>query len=314
MMILLTVLLAIAQTGPPAPGRATNSSASARQSVNDKPAGNQKPPTKPLPPFNPSTANPQQKPSNARQPKNEPQTVRVTEFPAVSVSRDWAEWVLWGFNGALVIVGFLGIRLAYKTLLAIEKQTKATEDAATATQIAAEATKESADTAKKAVDLQRVAMDQWIDTDDWKAGPRFIQPTATEAFIPIKFTVVNNTNFKMFLDRVTVWIDREEAVSIWYRGKLLTPNGGEQPVTIERRLMGIKLESYRKGVYRFEIGGIAFYIDAFGDKQEERFGFHCSCQMSSHAEFEPISFYPPDAAELEAQKQRKAQTQQDNPN
>jgi len=224
-------------------------------------------------------------------------------------------------DGMLVVVGIItfiiigwqsletkhAAKAAADSVEAINKQATIMEQQTTATQDAAEAT-------KKSVELQRVAMQQWIDTEDWEAGPRFIQPTATEGFLPISFTIVNNTKFKMYLDRVTVWIDREEAVSIWYRNKLLTPDGDVQPVAIERRLMGVKLESYRIGVYRFEIGGVVSYVDAFGDKQEEKFGFHCSSRMSAHADFEPIAFYPPDAAELEAQKQRKAQTQQDNPN
>lgn len=153
MLILLTVLLAVSQTAPPIPGKAPNGPAGAGQSVGDKAGDNQKPPANPLPSLNPVTANPQQETSKTPQPKNEPQPVRITEFPSVSVSRDWADWGLWFFNGLLVLVGFLGVRLAYKTLSAIEKQTKATEIAAEATKISADATKESVEAINRQVGI-----------------------------------------------------------------------------------------------------------------------------------------------------------------
>lgn len=189
----------------------------------------------------------------------------------------------------------------------MEQQTASTEKAAIATQAAAEAT-------NKSVELQRVAMQQWIDTDDWKAGPGFIQPTATEAFLPVSFDVVNTTKYKMLLDRVDIWIDREEACTVWFRKQLLTPDGGHATVGFQRKLEGLKLETYRKGLLRFEIGGVVSYVDAFGEAQEQKFGFHCACSMTTHADFDPIAFYPPDERELEAQKKRKARAEQQSPN
>jgi hypothetical protein len=170
----------------------------------------------------------------------------------------------------------------------------------------------SSDATQKSVELQKIAMEQWVDTDEWAAGPVFIQPTATEAFLPISFAIVNTTKFKLILDRVDLWIDREKAASVWFRKQLLTPEGGSTSVRIERKLVGLKLESYRKGLLRFEIGGVVSYVDAFGQAEQQRFGFHCGCRMSANADSEPIAFDPPDAEELEAQKRREA-TQQQNP-
>lgn len=210
------------------------------------------------------------------------------------------QWILVILTGALVLVGAV-------TGGFICWQAWETRRAAEATQKAAKATEAS-------VDLQKVAMEQWIDTDDWEAGSVFIQPTATEAFLPISFSVVNTTKFKMLLDRVELWIDREEAASIWFRKQLLTPEGGYTSVEIQRRLVGVKLDSYRKGILRFEIGGVVSYVDAFGQAQKQRFGFHCACRMDGRADFESIAFDPPDAREIEAQQRRKAQTKQTNPN
>jgi hypothetical protein len=55
-------------------------------------------------------------------------------------------------------------------------------------------------------------------------------------------------------------------------------------------------------------------VDAFGKEQEQRFGFHCECRMHQSAEFKAIAFDPPDAIEIEQQKRRKAQAQQEEAN
>jgi hypothetical protein len=170
--------------------------------------------------------------------------------------------------------------------------------------------KESADAALRGIELQKVAMEQWIVTDDWEAGPIHIPDNAVEVFLPIRFAIANTTKFKMFLNRVEVWIDRRPAIDTYFRGQLLTPGGGSATVEIQRKLSGMGLESYRKGFVRFEIGGIVYYVDAFGKEQEQRFGFHCSCRMDQEAYFKPIAFIPPDAIEIEQQKRKIASAQQ----
>ncbi len=206
---------------------------------------------------------------------------------------------LWS-NLLLAAVGLAAVVAAFCTLGILKKQTTETTRAAKA--------------AEESIKLQYVAMEQWIDTEDWEAGPTHIQPTATEAFLPISFAIVNTTRFKLFLERVDLWIDREAATTTYFRKQLLTPDGGRTSVEIQRRLVSVKLESYRKGILRFEIGGVVSYVDAFRKEQKQNFGFHCTCQISRTAVFEPIAFDPPDAREIEAQQRREARTKQTNPN
>ena len=52
--------------------------------------------------------------------------------PGTPTGRDIYEWITWVANLSLVLVGVVGIIVAVCTLLKIEKQTKATEEAATA--------------------------------------------------------------------------------------------------------------------------------------------------------------------------------------
>ncbi|MGC2286845.1 MAG: hypothetical protein WA542_16440 [Candidatus Acidiferrum sp.] len=140
--MLLAVVLAVMQAGPPVPRKASDSASSTSQSVT-KNSGDNKNPTASSPSVvKPVTPNPEQNAGDTPKPENEQHSVAISKLPPVSINapkRDWADWMLWGFNGLLVIAGFFGIRLAYRTLKTIEKQTKATEDAAKAAQASADA-------------------------------------------------------------------------------------------------------------------------------------------------------------------------------
>jgi hypothetical protein len=193
MLIFLAVLLAIGQTAPPIPGKARNGPGSTGQSVSNKSSDDQKPPAKPLSSVNPITANPQQKPSNAPQPENEPQPVRITEFPAVPISRDWADWVLWIFNGLLVIAGFLGIGVAYKTLKVLARQTTSIHHQAVQVRKQSHFMRRQMDLAiqkerpRIAVELGQVKFTRdgtqvACTIDFWCPSPAFIVDTSVEAF------------------------------------------------------------------------------------------------------------------------------------
>lgn len=60
--------------------------------------------------------------------EDERKPVRISEFPPVSVNRDWSDGLMIFFTGILMIVGVLGVRAANKTPRTIQRQTKATEN------------------------------------------------------------------------------------------------------------------------------------------------------------------------------------------
>jgi hypothetical protein len=124
--IVLTVLLAVVRTLPPVPRQTTNSIDGTARSVKENSNDNQGPTAKPTTTLYPIAPKPDQNPSDAPSSKDTEQSIRVRELPSVSVHRDWADWVLWVFNGLLVIAGFLGIRVAYKTLKTLERQARST--------------------------------------------------------------------------------------------------------------------------------------------------------------------------------------------
>jgi hypothetical protein len=140
--LLFAVFLAVVQTPPPVPLKATDSPANTPHNSRSQASAN-KPKASastPLPPANVIDSINNENSGDTVRSKDQPGTVRITELPPVGVSRDWADWVLWGFNGLLVFAGFAGIWYARKTLKTIKEQTAATR-------IAADAAKESAEAA-----------------------------------------------------------------------------------------------------------------------------------------------------------------------
>jgi hypothetical protein len=278
--LIMAMLFAIIQTGQPVPRKAPDSVGGTRQSVTKKGSDNKAPTTSPSPVIKPIAPNPEQNASNPPKPKDEEQTVRIRELPSVSVRRDLPDWILWSFNGALVIVGFLGVRLAYKTLRAIEKQTKATEDAAIATQIAADATKRS-------VELQEVLNRQWIDIEDEKAEESVrYGPSGRETSVVISFAIVNNTKMPLTLRSVRFQIGKQHASSRTLEHSLAPDNG--YPVDFPVPLNSAELLTrYSKHELVLVITGWVGYTDAFEKSREQPFGFTCRCGSPSYAVISP---------------------------
>jgi len=129
--LLFAVLLAILQTISPLPGNPPHRASGVSSGVKRDATANQAPANR-WQSGSKILASQTQNPGNSPQTEEQAQSVRVRELPPVSVTRDWADWVLWVFNGLFITAGIAGIRLAYGTLKAVERQTKATEDAANA--------------------------------------------------------------------------------------------------------------------------------------------------------------------------------------
>lgn len=151
-IIVLTVLLAIMQTSSPVPRKTANSTDGAAQNVKKDANNNQGPAEIPPTAVNHVTPEPEKTPSSSPSSKDAEQSISVSKLPAVSVDRDWADWVLWGFNGLLVIAGFLGIRVAYKTLKTIERQARSTHHQAVQVRKQTHILGKSAEAAQKAAE------------------------------------------------------------------------------------------------------------------------------------------------------------------
>lgn len=128
-LALITVFLTVMQTAPPVPRQAADTSAQDAQQLK-KNSPSDKQPVSPSPPLASFSEKPKrnEQPPDDKTSLNAEQSIRIREVPPVSISRDWADWILWGASALLTLVGIFGIGLAYSTLNAIKHQTKAVND------------------------------------------------------------------------------------------------------------------------------------------------------------------------------------------
>lgn len=223
--------------------------------------------------------------------------------------KDYESVAIWLEGVALVLI-FVWDRLdsrsqhkeTLRQLAITEKQAEAAKQSADAAKLSAEATMES-------VKLQKVAMQQWIEAANWHIDHSYIPREVNESIIYVDFEIENPTNFKLILQSVDVWLDRAHIGSVFYGKMFLSPDETAY-ARVEYRLTGQKLISFRDSVLLCEIGAVVHFIDVFGDQQERAVGVHCKCRHRGQAEFEPISFRPPDENELETRKRMLKQIQE----
>jgi len=117
----------------PASGQASDHHADGSQPVRRDPQSEKQQPTPAPSRIHPVSTQPNEESGKTVGQADTQKAIRVSEFPPVSINRDWIDCLAILFTGVLVGIGWFGVRAANKTLRAIERQTKATEDAAEAT-------------------------------------------------------------------------------------------------------------------------------------------------------------------------------------
>ncbi len=154
-------------------------------------------------------------------------------------------------NITLVFVGILGVIAAVGTLVKIERQTKATEDAAVATQ-------NSATAMFKSVELQEIQFRQWVEIGDWENMTHYIQPTSDKATIIIRFKVGNTTKFPLTLKVVTT---KRLGQSDTFAPNTLVPPEEGYPADFSVAVEGRDLALYRENNYVFGLAIEVTYED-----------------------------------------------------
>jgi len=118
----LAVLLAVMQASPPVPRKAADPGNGTPQNVAKQPSSDKTPAKQSPPLIQPISSEPDQNASRNPATENAPKAVSIRELPPVSVMKDWLDKIYIGFTGILIIIGFFGVRAAYRTLRAIEQQ------------------------------------------------------------------------------------------------------------------------------------------------------------------------------------------------
>jgi hypothetical protein len=81
------------------------------------------------------------------------QTVRVTELPPISTSKDWSDWSYWLFTLFLALIGGLQVYLLWGNLRVVERQAITMERQTTVLEKSVELAEKSAETAKQNLEM-----------------------------------------------------------------------------------------------------------------------------------------------------------------
>lgn len=96
---------------------------------------------------------PQPASSGTQSQPNASQTVRVTELPPISTSKDWSDWSYWLFTLFLALIGGLQVYLLWGNLRVVERQAITMERQTTVLEKSVELAEKSAETARQNLDM-----------------------------------------------------------------------------------------------------------------------------------------------------------------
>jgi hypothetical protein len=114
--------LTVVQTSSPVPRQVANADTGKSQTVRNNADTNKKAPDQAKPVVQTVQPPPSQNANSSNGNENIGKTVRIREFPPVSVERDWMDCLALFFSALLLGVGIAGVVAAYRTLRAIEGQ------------------------------------------------------------------------------------------------------------------------------------------------------------------------------------------------
>jgi len=126
--LILAVFLAIVQTTPPVPQKTADNNAAGGQDVARHAKEKKQATALAQSPMDSVESKPNKNESNNESKNDNAKSIVVRELPTVSVSASWRDNLSLTLTGILTLVGLAGVCAAYRTLRAIESQTKALID------------------------------------------------------------------------------------------------------------------------------------------------------------------------------------------
>jgi hypothetical protein len=100
-----------------------------------------------------ASAGPDSNSATAAQSSGPTQTVKVSELPPISMSKDWSDWSYWLFTFFLLTTSALQVYLLWGNLRAIERQALTMERQTTVLEKSVELAEKSAETAKQNLEM-----------------------------------------------------------------------------------------------------------------------------------------------------------------
>jgi hypothetical protein len=223
--------------------------------------------------------------------------LRVSDFPPVSVTRDWMDRLAILLTVVLVIVGICGVTAANKTLRAIRGQgnlmrRQADLMAAQAGHMEAQtdilaksvlASQASAEAALESAKLQRAQLQQWVEVVDWE-----VKSTLDADRITINCFILNPTNLPITI--LDIKSDGHFEMPHYPEGTRLavSPKGRCLFLLPMMRLTKREVEDFDRDRLMMPIVLTVSFVDAFGETLKSKLAFEVGCGRSRYLEITPL--------------------------
>jgi hypothetical protein len=211
-LTILAGLLTVAQAMVPASGQTSDHHADRSKPVTQDSQRHKQQSTPAPTRIQPASTQPNEQPGKTIVKDDAQKTVRISELPSVSITRDWIDRLAILFTGVLVGVGFFGVRAANETLRTIREQGSVMKQQADVMAIQAghmekqtEILADSAAVARKSAEIAQKSMDAMISRERARirielgddivlSGPARVRYTvhchgSTEAFISESYAI-----------------------------------------------------------------------------------------------------------------------------
>ena len=237
-MFVVAVILLLTQAAAPTSTETSSSSVNATHAINTQ-SHDKKTDTTPLVPSIDTAKTPGLNAHGETQgPDTKQQSVKVMEFPTLSIRRDRIDWGLWVFNALLVVVGASQAWFLWRTLQAIKRQANSA--------------------AKEVVLLNRA----YLTVDNW------MEHGAEEG---IQFRIYNPSKTAARIEEIEYTIERR--ITTQRHGFMLTPKESQWIGIGHNELPEINVMGQAQG---FHVRGRITYRDIFKKERHRTFARLCT--------------------------------------
>jgi hypothetical protein len=209
------------------------------------------------------------------------------------------EWISWGGNLALVLVGIAGIVVAVFTLLRIHRQAKEMQLQRIVMHQTLNVMRQQVDLMKAQTAIQTAGMRQWVDVVPRGASvfSRAWNPPVGDPFeVQLQFEVINNTSYVMTIEKIVTKISMDalewETFTVETNVTLSHNKGSPSnryPFYVASTT--IKEQRYESGTV-VTINGEVTFKNCFGEKQVDYFGGIYECGPGVFRCLKPLGLVP----------------------
>jgi hypothetical protein len=251
--LILAMFLAVMQAAPPSPGKTADHYAASSQGIKQNAQAKQNPPAQSKSVKEPTAREPSKQDREEVSNNDTTKTIRVSEFPSLSITRDWTDYAAVLFSGLLIIVGVFGVCFALRTLKAIEAQGKAVILSERAWLVIR----------PDPFTLQTSARLDWVVTNTGRTVARIVEARIRCGIYDVFNKLPDMPNYGDPINLYRVPIGPGESFKLW---SYIETHKSDYPGLTAEDIDDIKTRGSNLIAY-----GIVRYSDSFGNPHESRF-------------------------------------------